>query len=56
MIYNESMNFKLNKYYLVVIVFAICIFDIMIYIFFSKQLEIYIVETMATQSNVNLNN
>jgi len=41
------MNFKLKKYYLIVIVALIFIFNVLIYMFFSKQLETYIVDSMA---------
>ena len=47
---------KLKKYYLIIIIVLICIFNIIIYLFFSKQLEIYTIESMAQSSAMNLIN
>ena len=47
------MDVKLKKYYLVVIVILICIFNVLIYKFFSKQLETYVVDSMSESDAIS---
>ena len=47
---------KLKKYYLIAIIFLICIANIIIYSFFSKQLEIYTINSIVESDSINLMN
>jgi len=47
------MNFELSKYYKVFIVFIICLFNIIVYLFLSKQLETFVTNKIIDNYTLN---
>jgi len=47
------MNVKLGKYYMVLIILGICLFNIAVYLFMSKQLETFVTNKIIDNYTLN---